>query len=312
MKTRYGPIALLLAGIAVLSLGVTALLGVATAPKTTDEFSVVASFYPMYTAALQVVGECEGVSVSCLTQPTTGCMHDYQLSPQEMKKLRGADVLVLNGAGAEGFLSQALEALPELLCVNTTQGISLPETASVHEHEHEHEEEHEHAANEHTWLSPAVYVEQVRLLCEGLCRADPDRAERYRKNAAQYIEKIEAVKKRLANINLPFTQAVLFHDSVAYPAHDLGLAVAAVIPLGEEQGASAALLAQTAQNIKGKSVLFLYDNQYPAAHTTLAGYAQTAKTVFWDSATRPIAGVEPQNVWLYAMDNNVKQLEVAA
>lgn len=312
MKKRYVTVALLLVGITVLSLGLTALFGVAPVPKKADEFSVVASFYPVYTAALQVVGDCEGVSVSCLTQPTTGCIHDYQLSPEEMKKLNAADVLVLNGAGAEGFLSQATAAFPELSCIDTTQGLSLLETVCEHDHEHNHEEEHDHTVNEHAWLSPALYAEQVRLLCEGLCRLNPDNAAAYRVNAAAYITKIKAVGERLAGMKLPFTHAVLFHNSVAYPAHDLGLAIAGVIPLGEEQSASAALLAETARNIEGKAVLFLYDNQFSAMHTVLSEHAQTAATVFWDSAARPIAGVGAQDVWLFAMEKNLQQLEEAA
>ena len=304
MKKPYGAIALLLIGVLVSSLGITALIGVQQPKEATDDFSVMTSFFPLYTAALQVVGDCEGVTVSCLTQPTAGCMHDYQLSPAEMARLSAADVLLLNGADAKGFLSQALAALPNLPCVDTTEGLSLQEAACD-----EHEHEHKHAVNEHAWLSPSLYAEQVRRLCEGLCRLQPANATAYQKNAQRYIESIKRIETRMKTMALPFTHAVLFHDSVAYPASELSLAVVGVVPLGEEQGASAAMLATLAEQVRGKAVLFLYDSQYPVAHESLLGYAETAAKILWNSATKPIAGVPDEEVWLTAMEKNLTQLQ---
>ena len=305
MKTRYGAIAFLLVGILVLSLGVTALLGVRKPQRSADDFSVVASFFPLYTAALQVVGDCEGVTVSCLTQPTAGCVHDYQLSPAERMRLSNADVLILNGAGAESFLSQTLATMSDLPCVDTSQGIVLQEVVCEHDHEHDHE----HTTNEHIWMSPSRYAKQVQRLCEGLCELDPAHAAEYTRNAETYINKIKAVQNRLEQMTLPFTHAVLFHDSVAYPAEDLGLETVGVVPLGEDEGASAAHLAEISEKIKNKAVLFLYDSQYPMAYESLCDYAAKAAVVMWDSATKPLAGVLAKDVWLVAMEKNVEALE---
>ncbi len=305
MKTRYGAVAGLLAGILAVSLVVTAFIGVREPQKPTDEFSVVASFFPMYTAALQVVGNCEDVTVSCLTQPNAGCVHDYQLSPTERMQLSKADVLILNGAGTEAFLSQTLAALPQLPCIDTSQGVSLQETICEHDHEHEHD----HTMNEHVWLSPSRYAMQVRNLCEGLCEVDPAHAAEYTRNAEQYIDKIGNIQKRLEQMVLPFTHAVLFHDSVAYPAEDLGLEMLGVVPLGEEQGASAAQLAEMAERVKDKAVLFLYDSQYPVAYESLRDYAKRAATVTWNSAAQLPAAGAAKDAWLVAMEQNLQRLE---
>ncbi len=308
LKTRYGAVAVLLAAILVASLGITAIIGVRKPQKPTDEFSVVASFFPVYTAALQVVGDCEGVTVSCLTQPTAGCVHDYQLSPAERMRLSDADVLILNGAGAESFLTQTLATMSELPCVDTSQGIVLQEVVCEHDHEHDHE----HTTNEHIWMSPSRYAKQVQRLCEGLCELDPAHAAEYTRNAEEYLAKINAMQKRLEQMALPFTHAVLFHDSVAYPANDLGLEVVGVVPLGEDEGASASKLAEIARKVENKAVLFLYDSQYPVAYESLQGYAKQAVTMTWDSAAKPINGVAEKDVWLVAMEKNVEALEKIA
>ena len=305
MKTRYGSVAVLLCLILVVSMGLTAVLGV-NAPKTTNDLSVVASFYPLYTAALNVVGSCDGVTVSCLTQPTTGCLHDYQLSPSERAVLGEADVLIQNGAGMEPFLEPILHSLPTLTVIDTSAHMEL---LSGDEHDHAHE--HDHSENAHVWVDPEFYTEQVRRLRDGLCAADPAHAEEYTVNAAVYLTKIEQLGQALKSVELPFTHALLFHDSMVYAARALGLEVVGNIPLGEDRFASANDLMNIAEALKGKAVLLLYDEQYPAMHESLGGYADKAGIVRWNTAVHPTHGVAAKDAWLYAMGQNIKMLKEA-
>ena len=306
MKIRYKEIALLLIGIVVLSLGLTALGGVRRDDED-DTLSVVASFYPMYTATLQVVGEVEGVSVHCLTQPTAGCLHDYQLSLAERMTLEKADLLILNGGGAEAFLDPVLPQLAASV-TDTSEGLVAEE---CHEHEHHG---HEHGAGEHGWMSPSVYAEQVQAICEALCELDPKNATYYRGNAEGYRRQIDAVGQQLAEVaeQLPFDTAVLFHDSATYTAELLGLSVIGSLPIGEEQGFSVAEVKAVADAVKGRAVLFLYDDQYVAQQEGLMAYAACSASVALNSAVLPIDGVPPEKVWLCAMEENIQALKEVA
>lgn len=309
MKVRYRQIAALLIGITVLSLGMTALFGVRRTDEE-DTLSVVASFYPMYTATLQVVGEVDGLSVRCLTQPTAGCLHDYQLSPSERMTLENADMLILNG-GTESFLEPVLPHL-SAVTVDTSAGFAL--SAAHHDHaEHEHEE-HAHGADEHYWMSPALYAQQVQAICEALCELDPPNAPAYRANAERYCREIAAMEQRLTEAAeaLPFDNAVLFHDSMAYVAETMGLTVIGSLPIGEEQGFSATQVQAVADAVKGRSVLFLYDEQYDIRQEGLMAYAAHSASVSLNSAVLPIDGVRPQDVWLHAMERNIRVLKEAA
>lgn len=314
MKRVYGGVALLMAGIAAVSIGVTALFG-QYRTRREDGFAVMASFYPLYTAALQVAGGIDGVTVSCLTQPQTGCLHDYQLSPEEMIALKNADILILNGAGAEAFLDSALSQLPGLRVADTSEGISLLE-GSGHEHEHdseETEEEHAHAVNEHIWMSPARYARQVENLRDALAGADPAHAAAYRANADRYLEKIREVEARAAGLaqELAGRDCVTFHDSAAYLAADLSLHVTASLSIGEESGASAGELAAAADALRGRDVLLLYDGQYPVEYGYLADYAASSRSVVLDTAVKAADGGDPADRWLEAMDQNLHLLENA-
>ncbi len=308
MKQHYGQIAALLAGITAVSLGLTALSGVRVPANRPDTLSVTASFYPMYTAALQVVGDTQGVEVRCLTQPATGCLHDYQLSPAERSLLEETDVLLLNGVGAEAFLENTLAALTELDTVDTSVGLVLEED----EHEHEYEG-HTHARNEHIWMNPTYYVHQVAAIRDALCAADPAHAAAYTHNAAQYIQKIKQSAAALSEAAqaLLMDTALVFHDSMTYVAHTLGWDVLATLPLGEDSGISAATAAAAADAVRGRDTVLLYDTQYAVQMTDLAQYAARSAVVVLDSAVLPRAGVADCDAWLHAMAANTQALKEA-
>jgi zinc transport system substrate-binding protein len=311
MKRQGVAVALLLTGIAVLSMGITAFTYKRSA-KEDDGFTVTASFYPMYTAALQVVGDALGVSVNCLTAPTAGCLHDYQLSPDEMAVLSQTDVLVLNGAGAESFLDQALTAVSEVTLIDTSEGVEV--SAAEEEHDHDHHTHEEVGVNEHLWVSPARYARQVENLRDGLCRADPARADIYTRNAAAYLEKIEGIRQEMETLVFAGDdrhKAVLFHDSPAYLAQDLMLDVVAVLPVGEDQGVSANTLAQAAEAVRGQQVLLIYDKQYPADDLSLNAYAARTENVILDTAVQPTEGIAHRDAWIAAMESNLQAFKEA-
>lgn len=306
MKIRYAQIALLLVGILLVSLGLTAVCGVQQIAPAEDTLSVVASFYPIYTATLRVVGDSDGVTVRCLTQPTTGCLHDHQLTPAERAVLDSADVLILNGAGAEEFLDAVL---PQLTATTVdTSAWAIPDEEPL-----EHDG-HTHAQNEHIWLDPAMYTVQVNTIRDALCEADPANAEQYRQNAAAYTVAIADAAQELADAGakLSMDKALLFHDSMEYLAEALGLEVLGTLPIGEDEGFSAAEVAEAADALRGQNAVLLYDDQYPLQMTQLADYAEHSVAVSLCGAATPVSGVEDRDIWLWCMEENAKRLQETA
>ena len=301
----YGKIVTLLCGIAALSLGITAFTGV---PYTVaDGIQVVTSFYPVYIAAKQVAGDIDGVQVVNLVEDQVGCLHDYQLSPDDRIELADADVLVMNGAGAEPFLAAVKDTVPTV--IDLSAGAALLESEHTHEHEHEHGE----GGNAHLWVSPLHHREQIAALAEGLAAADPVHAQTYRRNADAYIAEIDAVWARMqaAAKNLQGMPTVVFHDSLAYPAEDLQLNVVAALNVGEDSGVSAHELAQTEQALRGaSSALFLYDSQYDTVqYTYLQDLCENVVAVQVDTC---VAGADDAERWLSAMTAFCEELEAAA
>lgn len=310
-KTK-GKIALLMAGIVAASAIMTLFTGVSH--HKTGGIRVVASFYPVYIAALNLTDGMEGVAVESLTQPQTGCLHDFQLSPENMIALTGADVLLINGAGAEAFLDQVAAQLPDLPVVDSSQGIELLPAGHVHEHDEEEEEDDDHVHtfyNEHIWASPQRYRKQVENLRDGLIRLDPAHAADYEANAAVYLAKVDAAAERLQSaVREAATRAcVTFHDSLQYFARDLGLTPVAALTMGEEAGVSAADLAVAQQAAAAADkVLLLYDSQYPVEYAYVGDGASWSRTLSLDMG---VTGKTDKDAWLQAMEGNAQALEAA-
>ena len=123
--------------------------------KNTDEaddmLTVVTSFYPMYIATLNIVDGVEGVRLENLSEPQTGCLHDFQLTPEDMKLLSTADVFVINGGGIESFMSDVAKAYPKLDVVEACEDVALlseDDADSDHDHDHdadtESDSDHDH------------------------------------------------------------------------------------------------------------------------------------------------------------------------
>ena len=123
--------------------------------KNTDEaddiLTVVTSFYPMYIATLNIVDGVKGVRIENLSEPQTGCLHDFQLTPEDMKLLSTADVFVINGGGIESFMSDVAKAYPKLDVVEACEDVALlseDDADSDHDHDHdadaESDSDHDH------------------------------------------------------------------------------------------------------------------------------------------------------------------------
>ncbi len=306
---HYGLVVLLMAGILALSAVVTAFTGTVGLPRRGQ--TVVTTTYPVYVAVQNILGDTDGVAVENLTGSAAGCLHDYQLSPANRITLEGASLVLLNGGGAESFLGDTLAALPDLPTVDTSAGVSLLE--SCHDHDHPHGGEptdgHTHAANEHLWVSPTRYAAQVAAATQALCALDPDNAAVYTANGEAYRQRVLAVGARLraAADKLSSKTCVIFHDSLAYLADELGLTVAASLHVGEESGVSAADLAAAQQAAtQDPNILLLYDSQYTVRYPAIDALVPAAHVLTVDTA---VIGRGRASDWLDAMAANAKLFE---
>lgn len=179
--------------------------------------TITATFYPVYVAAANVLDGIDSVRLECLTAPTAGCLHDYQLSPGELIRLSKAGVILANGGGMENFLDKVL-GKDGVTVAFAVEGVDLIED------------------NAHAWLDVKNYILYVQNILTAvkplLSDADAARAEA---NAEAYIGRLRILdgEVRTSTEKLASKQLVTFHEAFEYFARAYGLTVAATIETGE-------------------------------------------------------------------------------
>ena len=268
IKNKYVFVVLLLLSILLVSFGFTSLYVNQNRVEQEDDFVVVTSFYPMYIATMNVIGDTEGVTLKNLSEPQTGCLHDFQLTPADMKLLSTADVFIINGGGIESFMEDIAKQYPDLVVIEACEGIELLCETEAHGHEHEVEvtadeeghEGHKHDVNAHAWMSVKNYRKQVDNIASGLAKTAPEYNESFLANAEVYdgkLEELQVEEEKLLTLTQG-TEVIMFHCAYDYVAEDLGLEVAFCMDLDEERQVSAGEVAEVLEVIEHHGVKYIF------------------------------------------------------
>jgi zinc transport system substrate-binding protein len=218
------------------------------------EKTIATSFYPMYLATANIAAGVPGVKVVNITRPFTGCLHDYQLTTEEVKTLSGADVFVVNGGGMDSFLDKVVSQLPALRVIDASEGLTLLAGENGE-------------TNPHVWVSVTGAMGQVRNIAKGLAEADSANAAAYRRNSDAYLARLDSLRERMleGTKDLKSRDIITFHEAFPYFARELGLNVVAVIQREPGTAPSPQELAGTVKLIKSKKIRALFaEPQYPA------------------------------------------------
>jgi zinc transport system substrate-binding protein len=201
------------------------------AAPTIADLQVVTTFLPMTQFTQAVVGDRAEV-VQLL--PTTAAPHDYQASPEDVRKLADADVLVENGMELEAFLDDLVKnaANPQLKIIDSSKNVTPISTAAGVGKEPDHHGE----SNPHVWLDPKRAMQQVASIRDGLIAADPAGKNIYTANAAAYIQQLNELDAEFTKALQPYSGKtfVAFHDFAPYFAQSYNLTAQFLVDIPEE------------------------------------------------------------------------------
>ncbi|RPI59439.1 MAG: zinc ABC transporter substrate-binding protein [Planctomycetaceae bacterium] len=244
--------------------------------------TILCSTFPMYLFTRAVTDGRADVDVQLMLPATTGCPHNYSLTPQDMLKIAGAKVFVANGLGMEEYLGEPLKrANGKIIVIDTSAGIGdlIPlKEAGPDAHEAGHAEHHHHSGdNPHLFASPRMAGRIVRNIAAELSKIDPDGAAVYTKNAEAYSAKLDALADDFAAAlkDAPNKNIVTEHAIFDYLARDCGLHVAAVIEEHPGKEPVAADMKDIIDTIKSSGAVAVFtEPQYTAMVTkTIAANA---------------------------------------
>lgn len=250
--------------LALLVLAFTAIGGCGGSEEKKDDskLKIVTSFYPMYLDAINITRGVQGVEVVNLTPPQVGCLHDYQLTPEDMKTLETADIFIVNGLGMESFLDKVVEQLPNLKIIDAS---SSPSIVPIMDGD---------VPNPHVWLSVKYSIQQIKNITAKLRELDPKNSDTYRMRSMEYIDELTTLRDEIEMTVEMLTNKdiVTFHEAFPYLAQEFKLNVAAVIEREPGTEPTPQELAETIDKINALPVKVIFtEPQYsPKAAETIA------------------------------------------
>ena len=297
----------------------------AAAPEQNKKDKILlTSFYPMYIMASNVADGVPGLKVINMTKPQTGCLHDYQLTPQDMQLLSKAWGMIINGGGMETFLNKAMRLQPRLRLIDASRGIELIKNDHKHENndiEHHHEDadhhhediEHHHEGefNPHVWVSVSGAIDQVKNIRDRLIALDSINKPIYRKNSDAYITKLEALKAKMhaGLADISSRNIITFHEAFLYFAREFNLNIVAVIQREPGSEPSTGELAETIKIVKKHKVKVLFaEPQYPAKAAETIARETGSKFYVLDPA---VTGEMTSDAYIQIMERNLSVLQKA-
>lgn len=216
---------------------------------------VVASFSILGDMAARVGGD--RVAMTVLVGPD-GDAHVYQPTPADARAVAGADLVLVNGLGFEGWIDRLIAASGyKGPVVAAAAGV---DTLAVEEDDgHAHAHGHSHGAvDPHAWQSLPNAALYVKAIANALAEADPQGTPAYFANRDAYLAEIAALEAEVAAAvaALPPDRRVVVtsHDAFGYFERDHGLRFLAPQGVSTEAEASAADVAALIRQIRAERI----------------------------------------------------------
>jgi ABC-type Zn uptake system ZnuABC Zn-binding protein ZnuA len=263
--------------------------GFAGESAPTKKTQILCTTFPIFQIARNVTQGRDGIALSLMLPAGLGCPHDYALTPQDMRRMSSAQILVANGLGLEEFLADAaVKGNTNLVVVDTSRGITgLLDYTEDDDHDEPAGHAHEHEGhNPHLFASPRMVAKIAVNIAAALAKADPAGRALYEKNAADYAARMTKLADEFvaAGKSLRNNRIVTQHGVFDYLAQDMKLDIVAVIAEHSNQSPSAAQMLAVVKTIREKNAGALFtEPQYPA---------RTAKTLAKETGV-PVAALDP-------------------
>lgn len=261
---------------------------------------IVTSFYPIYMMTKNITEEVEDVEVVNMAETATGCIHNYTLTTDDLKKFENADIFVINGLELEGFINKITKSYEDLKVINTTEKF---------EEKLKEEYKNEHEINPHVWISLENYKEQVKEIANKLSQYDENNKDKYNENLEKYLEKLEEVENRYKNelSNLEGQTVVSLNESFEYLGGNSNFNIISIETDHEESTLSAEKLAKIIEEIKDKNIKALIIDKSDNQKNAQTIIKETGiKLVVLDSA---MEGTELLDSYINTMKYNLELLK---
>ena len=283
-----------------------------------NKLKVVTTTFPIYDWVKEILKD-EDVDVSLL-QDNGVDLHSYEPTVDDIAKINNADVFMYVGGESDEWVESVLESNKNVRAVNLLEvlgdSVKLEEELEGVEHDHEHDHEDEEEYDEHVWLSLRNAKKCVEAIKDVLCELDSSNADRYEKNAEEYIEKLELLdQKYMEVVDKARNDTLVFGDRFPfrYLVDDYNLNYyAAFVGCSTESEASfntITFLAKKLDELGLTSILTIEGNNHKIAETIIKNTENKNQEILTLNSMQ--GSIFEGDTYLSIMENNLEVLKKA-
>lgn len=184
-----------------------------------EKIKVIASFYPFY----EFVKEIGGTHIILKSViPFSFEPHDWEISPQKVSDLVGADIIIYSGIGFDAWLGDKHYGNSTL--VDVSKGLKLMKI-DRHLSENPKNDARKYGYDPHIWLDPILVKNISKTISDALIKIDPNNTDAYLQNIEKFNQQLDIlhslIKTSLTNCELK--DFITFHQAFQYFANRYGL-----------------------------------------------------------------------------------------
>ncbi len=228
----------------------------------------VASVSPLLTEIAEAVGG-SAVRIIPLVTPEED-PHEYRPTPQDLKEISGAQLILASGKNLEHYLDVLRNAAgPDTRLLPVGDHVPSLELKDGHD-DHDHGPAGEGPMEDpHWWHSVPNVIRATEVVRDALIQVDPGKRTTFEENAAAYIRRLKDldswIKLKVAELPRNERQLVTSHDAFQYFASTYGFRIHAIEGINPEQEPSAKEVSDLIKTIRDERVkaIFLESNLNP-------------------------------------------------
>ena len=208
----------------------------------------------------------DDVEVVSLVGPNADA-HMFEPGPADVARLKGADLLVMNGLGLEGWMTRLVQSSDYKGSVLIAARDVLPRKSEV---------DGAQIPDPHAWQDVRAARNYVMSINLGLRAIDPAHGDKYRERAAAYDRVLSElnrwIKDQIDQVPKAKRAIITSHDAFGYFADAYGLKVYSVHGLSTESEPSAEYIAELVEKVRstGVKAVFLENMSETKSAETLA------------------------------------------
>lgn len=243
-------------------------LGVALAPMLASadnhRLRVGITLHPYYSYVSNIVGDRADV-VPLI--PAGFNPHAYEPRAEDIKRIGGLDVVVLNGVGHDDFADRMIAASekPDVAVIEANARVPLLAATG------QAARGAGKVVNPHTFLSITASIAQINNIARELGKIDPDNAKFYSQNARAYGKRLRGLRAealgKLTDAKGSELRVATIHAAYDYLLREFGLEVTAVVEPAHGIEPSPSQLKKTIDQLKELDVQVIFSEMdFPSSY----------------------------------------------